>query len=98
MMLRQRASDVVQFLQDGVRDLPRNAEWVAEQARRLAALLRTRAAGLVSAGARTLPDTFSEMSKAELMELARKEDVSGRSSMTKAQLLAALRPGGKSPR
>jgi hypothetical protein len=81
------------FLREGARDLPSNATWMWGRARVLGAGARSRAVTWISAHSRTHSRSLDvdDMTKDELMALARKEDVSGRSSMTKDELAAALR-------
>lgn len=90
--MQRKISDVGGFLRTGARELPSNAAWVWERARAVVDEARARAATMVASRSRgaTYLDA-DDMTKDELMDLARKEKVSGRSSMTKAQLAAALR-------
>jgi hypothetical protein len=86
-----RITDVGGFLRTGARELPSNAFWVWERARALGAEARSRMATLAASRGGTTSLDADDMTKDELMDLARREKVSGRSSMTKAQLAAALR-------
>ena len=92
-MAQRKISDVGNFLREGARDLPSNATWVWGRARTIVAGARARAATWIAehSGSREQPLDADNMTKDELMELARTEDISGRSSMTKDQLAAALR-------
>lgn len=89
--MHRRITDVGEFLRTGARELPSNASWVWERARALGTGARSRVATLVASRGGTTSLDADDMTKDELMDLARKEKVSGRSSMTKAQLAAALR-------
>ena len=96
--MANRTSRVSSQLRERARGLPQQATRVWEQARALATDARWRAARLIAprSSAQDPNVDLDGMTKDELMELARKEQVSGRSSMTKAQLAAALRRPDKS--
>ena len=93
MQMQQRISGMVDRLPSGARGLPENAARLWQRARAGIAKTRTRAATWVSTqtGRTGLALDMEGMTKDELMELARRQNVRGRSSMTKAQLVAALR-------
>ena len=92
-MVQRKISDVGSFLREGARDLPKNATWLWGRARVAAAGVRSRAATWITehSGTRRTSVDVDNMTKDELMELAREKDVTGRSSMTKDELAAALR-------
>ncbi|HEX6148638.1 Rho termination factor N-terminal domain-containing protein [Nocardioides sp.] len=92
-MVQHRIAEVGDLLRSGARDLPSNAVRVWDRVRGSAAKARSSAAAWVASRtgrAGPGPD-MDGMTKEELMELARQEQLRGRSSMTKAQLAAALR-------
>jgi hypothetical protein len=92
-MVQRRISDLTQLVRTGARELPSNATRVWGRARELASSTRTRAATwIANRVGREEPDPdLKTMTKDELMALAQEQDISGRSSMTKAQLVTALR-------
>jgi len=75
-MLKQQAAQTGTFLRQGVRELPGNAAWVWERARALVVVGRSRAAGWIAQrpGRSVAADTDG-MTKNDLMELARKEQI-----------------------
>jgi hypothetical protein len=88
----RKLSEFGELLRTGARELPSNASWLWGRVGALGTEVRSRAATAVtSRGHRAKPLDADNMTKDELMDLARKEQVKGRSSMTKAQLAAALR-------
>jgi hypothetical protein len=91
-MVKRKVSQVGDVLRQGVRELPENAGWVWSRVRALVVESRSRAATLIARRPVTRAATvdFDNMTKTELMELAREQQITGRSSMTKAQLAAAL--------
>lgn len=91
--MQLRIAEVGDFLRTGARDLPSNAAWVWERARTQGARARSRAASWIASRTDGTAGSLEpdDMTKDELMDLARQENVRGRSSMTKAQLAAALR-------
>ena len=97
-MVQRRISDLTHLVRTGARDLPSTATRVWGRARELASSSRARAASWIAhrsdrgGSGRGEPDLdLKDKTKDELMELAREHDISGRSSMTKAQLVTALR-------
>lgn len=93
MQMQHRITGMVDRLPAGARDLPDHAARLWQRARAGASEARTRATTWV--GTRTgrtgLALDMDGMTKDELMELARRQNLRGRSTMTKAQLVAALR-------
>ena len=92
-MVHSRLSDVSQLVRTRMRDLPADATRAWGRVRSSVAAGQARAAAWIAnrSGGRAEQIDPDSMTKDELMALARKEDVPGRSSMTKAQLAAALR-------
>jgi hypothetical protein len=91
--MQHRIAGMVDRLPSGARDLPENATRLWQRARARASEAGAKAAGWV--GSRTgrtgMALDMDGMTKDELMELARRQNLRGRSTMTKAQLAAALR-------
>lgn len=92
-MVHRKVSEVGTLVREKARGLPDNASRAWGKVNVVAADVRSRAeAWNEDRRARhRQPVDAESMTKEELMDLARKADVSGRSSMTKAQLAAALR-------
>lgn len=92
-MVQSRLSEVRRLVRTRVSDLPADATRAWGRVRSSVAGGRARAAGWIAdrSRGRAEPIDPDSMTKDELMALARQEDVPGRSSMTKAQLAAALR-------
>ncbi len=93
IQMQDRFTGMVDRLPPGARGLPENAARLWQRARARASEAGTRAAAWV--GTRTgrsgMALDMDGMTKDELMELARRQNLRGRSTMTKAQLVAALR-------
>ena len=91
-MSTNKVSQVGDWLRQEVRELPDHAVALWRRTKVAAAGVRSRAAARIAqrSGRRQAVDAEA-MTKEELVELARKEDIAGRSSMTKAQLAEALR-------
>ena len=91
-MSTNKVSQVGGWLRQEVRGLPDHAVSLWRRTKAAAAGVRSRAATRIAQrSARGRLADLDDMTKDELMELARTEDIPGRSSMTKAQLAAALR-------
>ena len=92
-MVQSRLSDVRRFVRTRAQDLPADATRAWGRIRSSVAAGQARAAAWIAHRSSDRAEEIDpqSMTKDELMALARKEDVPGRSSMTKAQLAAALR-------
>jgi hypothetical protein len=92
-MMQHRIAGVVDRLPSGARGVPENAARLWQLARARAAEARIQATTWVGTrtGRPSLALDMDGMTKDELMELARRQNLRGRSTMTKAQLAAALR-------
>lgn len=93
MQMQHRITGMADRLPSGARGMPENAARLWQRVRARASDAGTKAAAWV--GTRTgrtgMALDMNGMTKDELMELARQQNLRGRSSMTKAQLVAALR-------